>query len=414
MNRQTGWDRGRLKWDAQLIAGGTPSTDDPSYWLDGDDSAGIPFVAIGDMSRRQTVTSTSKRVTYEALQSRNMPVGPRGTILLAMYASVGEVSRLGIDATWNQAILGIESDLSRVDPRFLVYYLLSARDVLLSEVRSNTQSNLNARQIGDLWYARPPVSEQITIADFLDRETEKIDTLIAKQEQMIETLRERRTAIISRSFGLIANPLAYQGGFVSLRRSFAVALGKMLDAGRSARTNDIELPYLRAANVQPDHLDLSSVNRMPYAPDEAKALDLRQNDLLVVEGGAGFGNAIVLTEDMPGWSFQKTLNRVRPLAGGSSAFLALVLRAYRDAGVLDIVCNKSTIPHLTAEKLLDLPIPDVSVEAQHSIAAGVAAGIAEIDALIAKAQEFIMLAKERRSALITATVTGQIDVSTAA
>lgn len=190
-----GWERGRLKWDASLVAGATPSTDEASYWLDGDDPMGTPFVAIGDMSRRRAVTHTAKRVSHDGLQSRNMPVGRPGTILLAMYASVGEVSRLDIDATWNQAILGIEPDTSRVDPRFLVYYLLAARDALLSDVRSNTQSNLNAGQIGDLWYLRPSVREQVAIADFLDRETAQIDTLIAKQEQLIETLRERKRAV---------------------------------------------------------------------------------------------------------------------------------------------------------------------------------------------------------------------------
>ncbi len=113
-----------------------------------------------------------------------------------MYASVGEVAFLGIDATWNQALLGITPRAGKFDPRYLYYALLSMRSDLLRDVRSNTQSNLNARQIGDLWVPRPPIELQRAIADFLDRHTAQIDTLVAKQEQLITTLRERRRAVL--------------------------------------------------------------------------------------------------------------------------------------------------------------------------------------------------------------------------
>lgn len=200
-------------------------------------------------------------------------------------------------------------------------------------------------------------------------------------------------------------------GFVSLRTWYEVTLGKMLDGGRTPRDGQIDVPYLRAANVQPNRLDLSSIKTMLFSPDEAAALDLRAGDVLVVEGGVGgYGNAVALQKDYPGWSFQKTLNRARPFGEASGAFLAYVLRAYRDAGVLDIVCNRSTMPHLTAEKLLALPIPDISFTTQRAIVAEIDEKTAKIDTLIAETERFIELSKERRAALITAAVTGQIDV----
>src|SRR5215472_565924 len=129
------WSRGRVKWDTVTIAGATPSTEDDAYWLDGDDPTGTPFVSIADMSRRRHVSTTAQSLSAEGIASRRMPVGERGTLLLAMYASVGEVAFLDIEATWNQALLGITPNYGEVDARFLRYVLLHMREDLLREVR---------------------------------------------------------------------------------------------------------------------------------------------------------------------------------------------------------------------------------------------------------------------------------------
>lgn len=189
--------KGRMKWDTRMVAGGTPATDVDDYWLGGDDEDGTPFVAIGDMSRRRSVTSTAKRLSESAMASRAMPVGQPGTLLLAMYASVGEVAMLDIEATWNQAILGITPDPTRLDANFLRYALLQMRSDLLRDVRSNTQANLNASQVGSLWVPMPPLEEQRRIAADLDAQTEKLDTMLAETERFIELARERRSALIS-------------------------------------------------------------------------------------------------------------------------------------------------------------------------------------------------------------------------
>ncbi|MGO3320528.1 MAG: hypothetical protein ACTIL0_08485, partial [Microbacterium gubbeenense] len=172
------------------------------------------------------------------------------------------------------------------------------------------------------------------------------------------------------------------------------------------------LPYVRAANIQDHGLDLTSVNVMPYSEIEAQRLNLLAADLLVVEGGA-VGTSVLLRDDMVGWSFQKTVNRVRSLGTASTAWLGYVLRAYRDAGHIAIICDGSTIAHFTAEKLRALRIPVIEPSRQREIVAYLDEQTAKIDALIAKAERFIELSKERRAALITAAVTGQLEVPAA-
>jgi type I restriction enzyme, S subunit len=190
-----------------------------------------------------------------------------------------------------------------------------------------------------------------------------------------------------------------QTTLVPIGSAYSVTLGKMLDAGKAVDDGHTVLPYIRAANIQDDGLRLGGdVNEMPFSDDEAARLNLRRGDLLVVEGGS-VGTSVVLEHDMAGWSFQKTVNRVRSIGDWSTRYLGYVLRAYRDAGVIDLVCNGSTIPHLTAEKLKALRIPTASPNAQRAIADYLDRETARIDTLIEEQQRLIEMLRERRRAV---------------
>ena len=416
-----------MKWDTLMLAGATPSTNEESFWLEGDDPAGIPFVAIADMSRRTYVSRTTKSLSPEAVASRSMPTGKPGTLLLAMYASVGEVAFLELEATWNQALLGITPVQDRVDARFLRYVLLDMRDDLLREVRSNTQANLNAGQVGDIWFQRPPLAEQRAIADYLDRETARIDTLIEEHGRLIEMLRERRSGAIadavirgvdgapthSANFGWFGPvPSHWRRG--KIKHLGNVTLGKMLQSSDSGA--DVLAPYMRAANVQPDgELREDDVKEMWFSVNELASLDLRRGDVVVVEGGiGGYGRAAYLDHDLSGWGFQNSINRIRPYEESDGRYLTYFLIMARAKGFIEAYCNVVSMPHLTAEKLNSMASPIPPLDEQRRIAAYLDEQTAKIDALIAETETFIALSRERRSALITAAVTGQIDVRGAA
>lgn len=206
------------------------------------------------------------------------------------------------------------------------------------------------------------------------------------------------------------NPFAPNPGipYEAIGASFTVTLGKMLDGGREVDPQASTRPYIRAANLQDSGLDLNDVNTMPFTKAESDALDLRRGDVLVVEGGA-VGTCVVLQEDLPGWSFQKTVNRLRPTGESSSRYIAYVLRAYRDAGVIDIVCNKSTIPHLTAEKLRALRIPAWALPVQETIADYLDRETARINTLIEEQQRLIEMLRERRQTQIDHAVWSGLD-----
>ena len=183
----------RLKHVVVMRAGGTPSVDDPSMWSED----GTPWVTIGDMTRGRRVVVTKRAVSDDGIQSKRLPVGKPDTLLFAMYASLGATALLGVKASWNQAILGTDAVPHLAEPRFTGYWLQHLRQGLGAIARSNTQDNLNAEQVGNFPFPVMMVITQRIIADYLDRETARIDALVDKIDHQVALLQEHRQALIT-------------------------------------------------------------------------------------------------------------------------------------------------------------------------------------------------------------------------
>lgn len=182
-----------------------------------------------------------------------------------------------------------------------------------------------------------------------------------------------------------------------------VTLGKMLQSTDTG--NDVLANYMRAANVQPDGVLMLEPKEMWFSPGELDTLSLRRGDAVVVEGGVGgYGRAAYLAEDLPGWGFQNSINRLRPLNDNDGRFLAYYLIALRASGYIERYCNVVSMPHLTAEKLAALPAPIPEASEQRAIADYLDRETARIDTLIEEQQRLIEMLRERRQAVIRSSV----------
>ncbi|KPI22971.1 restriction modification system DNA specificity domain-containing protein [Actinobacteria bacterium OV320] len=184
-----------------------------------------------------------------------------------------------------------------------------------------------------------------------------------------------------------------------VKHAARVTLGKMLQGKDSG--SDTRAPYMRAANVQPDGvLALDDVNEMWFGEGELEQLSIRAGDVVVVEGGqGGFGRAAYIDQDIPGWGFQNSINRLRPLGGFDGRFIAFYLIALRASGFIRAYSNVVSMPHLTAEKLARIPIPLPPAEVQRAIADYLDRETARIDTLIEEQRRLIETLYERRLAL---------------
>lgn len=189
----------------------------------------------------------------------------------------------------------------------------------------------------------------------------------------------------------------------SLKRGFDVCLGKMLRPESTSSDDELH-PYLRAANIQWSGVDISDVKMMWFSPHERRQLTLLKNDLLVSEGG-DVGRSAIWQEEIDNCYFQNSINRVRPLPHNKTQFLYYWLNTIKAKGYIDVLCNKSTIAHFTAEKVQAVPMLYPSTLEQNSIIVFLDYETAKIDALIAEQQKLIEHLKEKRQAVISHAVT---------
>lgn len=298
------------------------------------------------------------------------------------------------------AYITVRPDGDKVEPRFL-HSVLRAYDIKKTfyEMGVGVRQTLKYAELADLPIPLPPRDTQRAIADYLDRETGEIDAMLAALDELTETLRLRRVQVIQSS--------VRSSRSIGIGLMLDVKLGKMLQTKPKSPTDRLQ-PYLRAAHIQPGgRLDLAiDTKEMYFSEYEAEALSLRAGDAVIVEGGAGFGRAAYLTEDMPGWGFQNSIIRLRG-ASADTRYVVYALQAALESGEIAMACNAATFAHFTAEKVESFRIPYHGTDQHRRIADHLDEVTGRIDAMLAKIDELRALLVERRAALITDVVTGR-------
>lgn len=266
--------------------------------------------------------------------------------------------------------------------------------------------------VADLWSTRyssmkaitvalPSKEEQRAIADYLDRETAQIDALIAKQEQLIATLRERRIATIADAFARW--PVA------PLRRIASVTDCAHFTA---ELTDSSEYPVVSIAECKSEVVDLSGARGTTADHFETLRAGGRAptaGDLVFIRN-VSVGLVAEVDASLPPFALGQETVLIRPSGQTSPRLLRYGLSGARVQSAIDEVMVGSTFRRINVGAIRNLPVPMVPFEDQHRIVAELDAQTAQIDELIGKAERCIALAKERRAALITAAVTGQIAV----
>lgn len=376
--------------------------------LGGEDVTFLPLEAVWpDGRRRYEFTKPADTPGYTGLR--------RGDVVMPKITPTFEAGRvfvaddlpsLGGLATTEVHILRAH----RVDPRYLAYFLRSLP--VLREGAAVLQGVGNLRRVSAEWVSSLSIpvnmrGAQRRIADYLDRETATIDTLIEKKNALRATSQERRQAVIDRTFSGVDVS-------VPMRRHLVVN-----DSGawgdEPSGTHDV--PVLRSTEQSVDgHWSIDDPAMRQLSPTERKNTTLKSGDLIVTKTSGSFrhvGKATLVTQEVAsqGYGFGNFMQRLRPSPLLDSKFLWWFLRTDRARSWIHVVATTSTgLMNLNGTTLGRMAIPVPPLDEQRAIADHLDEETAKIDALIAKAERFIELAQERRAALITAAVAGQIEI----
>jgi type I restriction enzyme S subunit len=266
----------------------------------------------------------------------------------------------------------------------------------------------------------PRTEEQQSIASFLDKETEKIDTLISKKERQIELLQEKRSALISHAVTKGLNP------DVKMKDSGIEWLGEIPEGWELKRLKYIASINDEALgeNTKPDYellyVDISSIDSakgiiniepmlFEKAPSRARRI-VCEGDVIVSTVRTYLRAIAPITNAAPNLIVSTGFAVVRPKLGFNSAYAAYALRA---TYFVDSVVSRSvgvSYPAINASEIGTLAVALPPHSEQKVIASFLDKETKKIDTLIDKIKFSIEKLREYRTALISATVTGKIDV----
>ncbi|MFT4087673.1 MAG: restriction endonuclease subunit S [Gordonia sp. (in: high G+C Gram-positive bacteria)] len=352
-----------------------------------------------------------------------------------MTEGSGSRDTVGTSAVWRDEIpspICFQNTLLRLRPRagvsdgrFLAWWGRHARG---SGQIAAVSSGANILHIGSDGLKRlqmeiPALEEQRQIADFLDDRVSRIDRIVAGRHAQVEGLED---AIARLSFDCVRGAsvegprrhtvLEWLGvipsdwAVLSVNTHFSVELGKMLDEKK--QSGDHSIPYLRNTNVQWDRVEIDDLKSMDIAPGEYARFTVTPGDLLICEGGQP-GRSAIWDGDLQPLGYQKALHRARSRGESRPAWLLECLRVAVNLNVFSGGAEQTTIAHLTNEQLRGQRFPFPSLSQQDPLLAALEESRAGYRSAMRAIATSIDLLTEYKSALITAAVTGELDVTTA-
>lgn len=391
-------------------------------WLltESDERAGTGAEALPLLSvsiswgvRRREASDTTTRASSEDLS--NYKLCRAGDLVInrmrAFQGALGIAPEDGVVSP-DYAVLRVDPT---VDKRWLNYFLTSRSTVatmasLVRGIGGTEAGNVRTPRlnISDLQAMTAPLvsaDEQHAISNHLDRETARIDTLIEEQQLLIEMLRERRWAVVERGVAL----LDWNTPFKTV--ATLIQTGPFGSQLKSDEYEDGGIPV-----INPSHIVAGEVAPDPRIAVSAEKVEqlarhrLEEGDLIAARRG-DLGRCAVVGPFAVGFlcgtgSALVRLDRSRV----DPSFATIVFRSRRNRDALALASVGSTMENLNSDIIGALRFPIPPLDDQRRLTAELEQATVKIDTLIAETERFVELARERRAALITAAVTGQIDV----
>jgi type I restriction enzyme S subunit len=413
------WEVKRLKHLALLTMGQSPNSDDCSQ-----EASGLPFLqGNADFG----YTSPFPR-SYCSVATK---VANCEDILFSVRAPVGAINIADQQYGIGRGLCAITTKPGH-SMRFLFHALQVMKSELFSVATGSTYEAVTTDQVGNATCFAPDFAEQSLIASFLDQETAKIDALVCEQQRLIELLKEKRQAVISHAVTKGLNPKA------PMKPSGNLWLGDVPAHWNVKRLKHVKADEKNAfvdgpfgSNLKSEHfiddgdvyvIESGFATQGKLEIDELKTITIshfntisrsetRPGDIIIAKIGAQYGKSSILPNldkqaVVSGNSLKLTIN----LQSCEVKFVNWHLTNLKALGVIDDIVNGTAQPALSLGEMNNLPMLVPPRDEQIAIVEYLKTALAKLDTLTTEAQCAIDLLQERRTALISAAVTGQIDV----
>lgn len=395
------WEVKAIKWLSPVQRGASPRPiEDPKFF---DDEGEYAWVRISDVSSSDGVLHETTQRLSELGSGLSVKIHPN-EIFISIAGTVGKPCISAIKACIHDGFVYFP----RLKiPSIFLYRVFEAGVCYAGLGKFGTQLNLNTETIGSIRIALPPADELTSVINFLDYETSKIDTLIAEQEKLITLLTEKRQATISQAVtkGLDQNVPMKDSGVEWLgevpdhwevrRLKFCL---RVLTEKAESQTNPVALENIEGWTGSLIETDTEfQGDGVTFEPNDILFGKLRPylaKVYLAQEAGEAVGDFHVM----------------RPMREIDPRFAQRQLLNSTFINIVDGSTYGSKMPRASWDFMANLPLLVPSSKEQTTIANFLDHEISKLDMLRSEAKKVIDLLKERRTALISAAVTGKIDV----
>ncbi|MBS0306859.1 MAG: restriction endonuclease subunit S [Proteobacteria bacterium] len=387
----------------------------------------IEYVEISGVEEGRGITQT-ETMTFHAAPSRARRVVRHGDVLISTVRTylraIATVSHPPENLVASTGFAGIRP--RDVHPGFLGYLLHC--EYLMSEVIARSVGisypAINASELMRLKGPIPSLQEQRSIADFLDRETAKIDALVEEQKRLIELLKEKRQAVISQAVtkGLDPNvPMKDSGvewlgevpahwGVRKLKQVCSTTSGSTPNTAMQETyyTDETGTPWVRTMDLGNDVLHSVEVHITEQALNDTACKVLPVGTVMVAMYG---GDGTVGKNGLLGIpaAINQAVCGLLPSDVLVPEYLFRYMQFYRPYWMIGAESSRKD-PNISQERVRDAVVPLPPKAEQHTIAGFVGNTCVNLDRLCSEAERAVELLLERRAALISAAVTGKIDV----
>lgn len=274
-----------VKWGS----GGTPKATERSYYENGT----IPWLIIGDLNDG-IVTKSQSKITELGLANSSAKLIPPGTLMVAMYGSIGKLGISGMECCTNQSI-AFAKELYNVIPKYMFYYMSFVKPTLISMGKGGTQKNISQTVLRSLNVIVPPIEEQQYIVFRIEELFSELDKGVETLQTIKEQLAVYRQAVLKEALnGIKGQPYTVKDVCKEIK------VGIVIKPSQYYTDEQVGIKAFRSANVREFHVEDKNWAYLSIAGHQANARSIvHTGDILIVRSGYP-GTACVVPEQFNG------------------------------------------------------------------------------------------------------------------
>lgn len=406
------WEPKKVKYIFDVVNGSTPDSGDFDCW-DGD----ISWITPADMNDTGTISCGERTITKRGYNSCGTSMLPEGSVVISCRAPIGKINITEAELCTNQ---GCKSLVSKEDNRYFYYLLLAGQDQLVLLGRGTTFLELATNDLRNYGVVVPSKHEQCAIADYLDTQCAKIDSVIADIEKQIELLQKYKKSLITetvtkgldRSVPMKDSGIEWIGNIpthweINKTRYLATLCSGATPSKDVYSYWEGDIPWVSSQEVKIDVIHDTSLHISEEAIRSCSTKLMPAGTLvMVVRSGilqhtipvALLGTPATINQDIKAFVFNADM---------IPAFCKYYIQGENDALLNVLIKDKTTVESIDNNLLLSLRIMVPPVQEQMDIVNYLNEKCGKIDAILEDKQAQLKVLVEHKKSLIYEYVTGK-------